>query len=130
MKGNSIKKCSGGENTREIGARYEACAADYLRRNGYEILEQNYRSRRGEIDLIGREGEYLCFVEVKYRKSKGMGYAAEAVGWRKQLTICRAAQYYMMRHGMDEWTPCRFDVVAIDGDEITLLRNAFEFRGR
>lgn len=116
------------KSTREVGSWYEQFAAEYLRMQGYQILEQNYRCRRGEIDLIGREGAYLCFVEVKYRRTKKMGCAAEAVGRHKQFVICRVAQDYLMKHRMEESTPCRFDVVAIDGNEVMLLRNAFEFQ--
>ena len=117
------------ENTRSVGARYEEQAAEYLQTQGYESISRNYRSPRGEIDLIAREGVVLCFVDVKYRAGTGAGYAVEAVNRHKQRRISGAAQWYMMRHGLDEWTPCRFDVVAIDGAEITLLRNAFEFDG-
>ena len=54
-------------NRRETGSRYEKQAAVYLEQKGYEILEMNFRCRRGEIDLVARDGEYLVFVEVKYR---------------------------------------------------------------
>lgn len=55
-------------NKREIGSRYESMAADYLTSQGYEILARNYQNhRRGEIDLVAREGRFLVFIEVKYR---------------------------------------------------------------
>jgi putative endonuclease len=113
-------------NKRELGSTYEALAAEYLRQQGYEIVEQNYRNRQGEIDIVAREGDALCFVEVKFRSGSECGKAAEAVNRKKQHTIVRVAQYYLMRHGYDEWTPCRFDVVAIDNEEISLIRNAYE----
>lgn len=116
-------------NRRAVGKRYEQLAAEYLRDRGFEILETNYRDRRGEIDLIASEGEVLCFVEVKYRSSPGSGGAAEAVDKRKQRTICRVAAYYLMRRGLGDMTPCRFDVVAIEGQRITLYRNAFAYTG-
>jgi putative endonuclease len=113
-------------NKRQLGSVYEELAADYLRQRGYEIIEQNYRNRQGEIDIIAKEGETLCFVEVKFRSGSDYGRAAEAVDRKKQYTIVRVAQYYLMCHGYDEWTPCRFDVVAVDDEEISLIKNAYE----
>lgn len=113
-------------NKRKIGAEQEARAAEYLQQQGYVIRERNYHSRLGEIDIIAVEGEYLCFVEVKYRSNRNFGSAMEAVDHRKQCRIRSVAQYYLMKNGYNEWTPCRFDVVAIEGERMTLLRNAFE----
>lgn len=112
-------------NRRQVGTAYEALAAEYLRQQGFRILEQNYRCRQGEIDIIARDGEHLCFVEVKFRADTAYGSAAEAVDKRKQRTIVRVARYYLMRHGYDEWTPCRFDVLAIEGKTVTLIKNAY-----
>lgn len=113
------------QNRRKVGGRYEDLAADYLTRQGYEILERNYRDRLGEIDIIAREGPYLVFVEVKYRKNLKNGYPEEAVCGRKQQRIRHTASYYLYRHGHGEETPCRFDVVSIAGGEISLFRDAF-----
>ncbi len=113
-------------NRRQLGNGYEELAAEYLVRQGYALLERNYHIRQGEIDIIARDGDVLCFVEVKFRAGMDHGGAAEAVNRRKQQTIVRVAQYYLMRHGYDEWTPCRFDVLAIDGKEIALIKNAYE----
>lgn len=114
------------ENKRQIGTKYERQAAAFLIEQGYEILEYNYRNRSGEIDLIARDQEYLCFVEVKYRTSRKNGFGAEAVNFYKQQNIIQVAQYYMMTHGYNEWTACRFDVVSIDGTDMVLYKNAFE----
>lgn len=114
------------KNKRQLGREYEQQAAAFLIGQGFEIVEYNYRNRQGEIDIIAREGEYLCFVEVKYRGTDQSGYAAEAVNRAKQQNIIRVAQYYLMSHGYSEWTPCRFDVVSIDREHFTLYRNAFE----
>ena len=114
------------ENKRQIGTAYEQLAAAYLMEQGYEIVTLNYRIRTGEIDIIAKDGEYLCFVEVKYRSDDRAGSGLYAVDIRKQRNIIRVAQYYMMQYGLDEWTPCRFDVVSIDGEEITLIQNAFQ----
>ena len=112
-------------NTRKLGTSYEKIAADYLTDKGYEILEMNFRNRMGEIDIIAKDKEYYCFVEVKYRKNSSCGYALEAVTAKKQRIIRKVAMYYMMINNLNEWTPCRFDIVAIDGEEISLLQNAF-----
>lgn len=113
-------------NTREKGTRFEEKAAEYLRSQGVHILECNYRSRRGEIDLIGKDGEYLVFFEVKYRKDALKGEPSEAVNYRKQKNICRVADYYRMIHGIGEFEAIRYDVVAICGDKLAWYQNAFE----
>lgn len=112
------------QNNRKIGRNYEIAAAYYLEQSGYEILECNYRCKSGEIDLIAREGEYLVFCEVKYRKYGDKGNPFEAVNRKKQRTIIRCAQWYMLEHNLKD-IPCRFDVIGISGKEIYLLRNAF-----
>lgn len=112
-------------NTRKKGAEYEQVAAGYLRRFGVQILECNYRNHKGEIDLIGRDGAYTVFFEVKYRRNDKKGAPAEAVNYAKQKTICRVADYYRMTHGMGEFSAVRYDVVAIEGEAITWYKNAF-----
>lgn len=118
-----------GENKRKVGSSYEKQAAEYLKERGYQILTQNYRCRIGEIDLIARDGRYLVFIEVKYRQDAKTGMPQEAVDYRKQVVISKVAAYYCMVHHYREDTPCRFDVVAICGDEVTLIRNAFAYIG-
>lgn len=113
-------------NTRKKGAAYEQVAMEYLRSRGVEILECNYRNRRGEIDIIGRDGAYTVFFEVKYRRDNSMGNPVEAVNYGKQRTICRVADYYRMVHRMGDFEPVRYDVVAICGAEITWYQNAFD----
>lgn len=112
-------------NKRKIGAHGERLAAEYLSRRGMRILERNYKSRRGEVDLIGCQEGYLVFVEVKYRRSDANGDAAEAVDGRKQRRICRAADWYRYARGIGEETPVRYDVVAIRGESVRWLKNAF-----
>lgn len=116
------------KNRRATGTYYEKEAAKYLEGQGYEILTMNYRCRMGEIDMIAREGEYLVFVEVKYRKSSDDGSPEEAVNDKKQRTISRVASYYLMKEYGRMDVCCRFDVVAILGEEIRLIKNAFEYR--
>jgi putative endonuclease len=113
-------------NTRKKGTEYELKAVEYLKKNGIRILEQNYRNRKGEIDIIGKDGEYTVFFEVKYRKDNSKGSPAEAVTYSKQKTICTVADYYRLTHGMGEYTPTRYDVIGICGEEITWYKNAFE----
>ncbi len=118
------------KNRRAIGSEYERLAAAYLKQNGYEILEQNYRCRAGEIDLIARDGSYLVFVEVKYRKNSQKGFGSEAVDRRKQQRIIRAARWYLAGHRQESDILCRFDVVSFCKEQICLLKDAFWCEGR
>lgn len=115
-------------NTRETGCTGEKRAASYLEAKGIQILERNFRCRFGEIDLIGREGDCIVFVEVKYRSSVSMGRPEEAVDFRKQRRICRAALYYLSSRHLENCS-VRFDVIAILGEDITHFEHAFEFHG-
>lgn len=113
-------------NRRQTGTHYEAKAAEYMQRQGYQILECNYRCRQGEIDIVAQDGSYLVFTEVKYRKNLKMGYPAEAVTPKKQRIIRQVAAYYMYSRRISEQTPVRFDVAAIlDEEEIQYIQNAF-----
>lgn len=114
-------------NKRETGAQKEQQVCAYLVSKGISMKEQNFRCRRGEIDLIGYDGEYLVFFEVKYRSGTSKGSAAEAVGLTKQKKICRVADYYRVLHHCAEDTPIRFDVVAVEGGRIEWFKNAFAY---
>lgn len=117
-------------NKRQIGARQEQFACEWLERRGYRIVERNFRCRSGEIDIVAREGGYLVFVEVKYRSSGESGLPQEAVDRRKQRAISHVALYYLHRFGYQEATPVRFDVVALSGQgtlSAALYQNAFDF---
>ena len=116
-------------NKRAVGTAYEKQAGAYLTDQGYQILEYNFRCRLGEIDIVARDGAYLVFVEVKYRRSAESGNPLEAVNHKKQRMISRTASYYCLTHGYGETMPCRFDVVAVLGDEIQVVQNAFEYAG-
>lgn len=115
------------KNKRASGADYEQQAAQYLETLGYQITARNFRCRLGEIDLIAREGKYLVFIEVKYRKNRRMGEPQEAVDFRKQRAICRTAAFYCSRYGISERQPCRFDVAAFTEGKWTIIKNAFDF---
>lgn len=114
-------------NKREKGAQKEEQVCACLRSEGVRIVERNFRNRQGEIDIIGYDGAYLVFFEVKYRSGMSKGTAAEAVGFTKQKKICRVADYYRVIHQCPEDTPIRFDVVAMDGEHIDWIKNAFEY---
>lgn len=113
-------------SNRRKGTQYETKAAEYLKAQGFEILQKNFSSRFGEIDLVAREGRYLVFVEVKYRATARGGHPLEAVDAGKQRRIRKTADFYCLRYGYGEDTPCRFDVVGIIGEEMIHVRNAFE----
>jgi len=112
-------------NKRQMGTSYELKAENYLREKGYKILETNFRNRSGEIDIIAKDGEYFCFIEVKYRTTNDYGNPLEAVTVHKQNQIRKVALYYLMKNKLSEWTPCRFDVIAFEGEKMTHLENAF-----
>ncbi|MCR5595932.1 MAG: YraN family protein [Lachnospiraceae bacterium] len=114
-------------NKREVGSGYELIAGEYLSKNGVSDLIYNYRTRYGEIDIIGRDGDALVFFEVKYRSKDKMGYAAQAVTYKKQSRICRVSDYYMTTERISYDTQIRYDVIAIDGDKLDWIKNAFEY---
>ena len=115
-------------NNRKTGEANEDWAAVYLEQNGVRIIERNFRFHKvGEIDLIGIDGEYLVFFEVKYRKTARAGYAAEAVNYKKIRQICKVSNYYRMINRIPYETPIRFDVVAMDGKQINWIKNAFNY---
>ncbi len=116
-------------NLRAEGAAGEELAVRFLKENGYSIVEQNYRYRRkGEIDIIARDADYLVFCEVKLRRDDSFGPPEYAVTPLKQRTIRRIAEAYLFEHGIREQA-CRFDVVTIrfhDGVPVLgLIKNAF-----
>ncbi len=116
-------------SSRQSGAEGEAFAADYLVKNGYRILERNYRTALGEIDIIARDGKTLVFIEVKARSSTRFGVPQLAVDHRKQLKITRVALAYLSRK-KSMTCLCRFDVLALrkdqNGFEAELIQNAFD----
>ena len=120
------------QNNRQIGDKKEEFVCEWLETQGYRIVERNFRCRSGEIDIVAREGAYLVFIEVKYRRGAECGDPSEAVDRRKQQTISRVALFYLLWHGYAEHTPVRFDVVSVSGTdtvEVKLYRNAFEYCG-
>ena len=100
-----------GQESRLLGRWGESLAAEELRRQGCAILEAGWRCRFGEIDLIARDGPFLCFVEVKLRRSDAHGRAGEFVDRRKQEKLRTSAQLYLAEHSTA--LQPRFDVVEV-----------------
>ena len=115
-------------STRQAGDAAEDRALDHLRAAGLRLVERNYRTPGrggGEIDLILREPDgTLVFVEVRQRSSRDFGGAAASVGAVKQRRIVLAARTYLLRLAAPP--PCRFDVVALDGEGVMWIRAAFD----
>jgi putative endonuclease len=110
------------------GARGEETAVQHLQREGYRVVERNYRCRRGEIDIIAEESQVLCFVEVRSCHSAAFGGPLATVSAAKQARIIRAARHYLMIRGWER-REIRFDVVGITYEpelQIQLVRGAFE----
>lgn len=108
------------------GARAEALAADFLLEHGLDIVARNYRTRRGEIDLIARDRDALVFVEVRQRRSRDFGGAAASITAAKRMRLVAAAQSYIA--SLPREPNCRFDAVVIDGPSsarIEWLRDIF-----
>lgn len=114
-------------NKRKLGFAKEDEAARFLTECGLKILELNYSNRFGEIDIIARDGDYTVFVEVKYRKTASSGYPEEAVGFTKARRISKVADYYRVCKKLSGDAPVRFDVVAVEGDNIRWYKDAFSY---
>ncbi len=113
----------------KFGEESESIAASYLKKQGYKIIEQNYRTKLGEIDIIAREKDTIAFIEVKSRKSKNFGSPKWAVTPKKQRKISMVALWYL-KTTMQSNVKARFDVVSIisskDKPSIEIVKNAFE----
>ena len=117
--------------TKEIGNKGEDYAVDFLLKNEYKILNRNYHSKFGEIDIIAENKEYLIFVEVKTRHKDSLTLPYEAVDKSKQRKIIKTAKYFLMKNPTEKY--CRFDVCEVFTDKATLglsrinyIENAFE----
>lgn len=122
---------AGAPSTRQRGDAAEARALAHLQGRGLRLVERNYRvargpsARGGEIDLILRDRDgTLVFVEVRSRRSAAHGGAAASVGMAKRQRLLLAARHYLAR--LPSPPPCRFDVVALDGDGIEWIQAAFD----
>ncbi len=104
---------------KELGQEGEQMAADYLKKNGWQILELNYRYRRSEIDLIATKGQLLVFFEVKARSDTAFGHPEDFVGDKKAENIIKGAEHYIEK--LDWKGNIRFDIISIIKKEIPEL---------
>lgn len=113
------------KNTTAIGQRAEALACDYLKANGFEIVERNYRDRFCEIDIIAKNNDSICFVEVKFRNTNDFGGGVGAIHHYKQQRLQKAAGSWLAHHPeLDNLQP-QIDIIAIDQhNQIEHLPNA------
>lgn len=114
----------------ELGRRGEEIAAEYLINSGYEIIERNFKNKLGEIDIIAKDKNTLCFIEVKTRRTANFGSPFEAVTPRKQHKLIRLAESYLQYKKINN-ADIRFDCIAVfveeEGDEqVELIKGAFE----
>jgi len=112
--------------TQILGKEGELQAKKFLEQHGIEVLEQNYRTKTGEIDFICRDKQEIVFVEVKSRMTGAFGEGSEAVNGRKQDKMIKTALFYLQSNRWDE-RPYRFDVISIliNSNQINHIRNAF-----
>ena len=116
-------------NKRNLGTFYEDIAAGYINNHGGKVIKRNFRTRQGEIDIIAKDGKYLCFIEVKYRSDDFFGEPQEAVNFRKQKHICKVSDFYLYSKYKSFDLPVRYDVVAISQKDniftFKWIKNAF-----
>ncbi|MBV6286048.1 YraN family protein [Pseudomonas aegrilactucae] len=113
------------------GNAAEQQALHYLQAQGLQLLAQNWRCKRGELDLVMLDGDTVVFVEVRYRLHAGFGGALASVDNRKQQKLVLAAQYFLQKETRWANQPCRFDVIALQGrghsgTPLDWLKNAFD----
>lgn len=113
------------------GRQGENIALDYLKNEGYLIVERNYRCHLGEMDIIAKEGDTLVFVEVKSRRSRNFGAPQEAVGTKKQRKLSMIALFYLQEQRAPE-VNARFDIIAVHigsgKPHVELIRDAFDLQ--
>lgn len=118
------------QTTTETGQITEKFTCEYLILQNLTFIDQNFHSKYGEIDLIMLDGSTYVFIEVKYRKNNRFGGSLVAVSPNKQEKLRLCAKFYLQQKQLNEYnTPCRFDIVALEGDienpNINWLKNAF-----
>jgi putative endonuclease len=109
--------------TTESGRQAEDRALAYLQSQGLVLLKRNFRSRRGEIDLVMRDAATIVFVEVRRRHSRQFGGAAASITASKQARLWRCAEFFLQSY--PSASACRFDAICIDGEALTWLRHIF-----
>lgn len=115
---------------REQGAKIEALALGYLQEQGAKLIQQNFRCRLGEIDLIVADQNTLVFVEVRFRKNVAFGTALESINWQKRRKIIATAAFFLKRFPHFRQAPCRFDSLTarLSARELCFewIQNAFQ----
>lgn len=111
-------------NKRGRGSFYEEVCVEYLIKNGFDILHRNYRCKLGEIDIIAKKDDIIRFIEVKFRGSGSYGSALEAVDFRKQRRIMRAASWFLNEYGLND-AQCSFDVMTVENNEARYYFNCY-----
>ncbi len=114
-------------NKRSLGSYIEKECVLFLQENDVRHIQTNFGCKIGEIDIIGYCGIYLTFFEVKFRKNEQCGLAESAVDYYKQKTICRVSDYYMVKNHLSLDIPVRYDVLAVNGENIVWYKNAFDY---
>lgn len=118
-------------NKRVIGDGNEELACKYLISQGCRIVFRNFRCKQGEIDIIARDGDYLCFIEVKFRKNSDFGQPQEAVNISKQRKISQVSRFYLYSKNLSFDIPIRYDVIAVSVNEgistFKWIKNAFDY---
>lgn len=114
-------------NRRILGQKGEEIACKALEKDGYRIIEKNFRCRQGEIDIIAEDKGVICFIEVKARSSDRFGFPEEAVTHWKRKKLWTVAVVYLGKRRIKS-RDMRFDVVSVDlkTEEARIIRNAFE----
>jgi len=108
----------------DLGKKGEDISVKFLKKQGYEIIERNYRCSLGEVDIVAKDKNILCFVEVKARKTEEYGLPQEAIDGYKQKKLARVALTYLKQKKICE-QDVRFDVVSVYPDRVELIKDAF-----
>lgn len=114
-------------NKREIGNDVEEYVVKYLSSKGIRIIDRNFYTKHGELDIIGMDDEYLVFFEVKYRKDGKYGNPLEAVTKKKIRNLYNASRIYLYLKHYPENTFIRFDCIGVSEGKIEWLKNAISF---
>ena len=107
-----------------LGKIGEDKATEYLKKSGFKILDKNYKTHVGEIDIIAKDGEIIVFIEVKTRTTENYGAPAEAVNKQKQEKYFKVASEYLVKNNLIDFE-CRFDVIEILDGKINHVKDAF-----
>jgi putative endonuclease len=118
----------------EIGRSGEEAAVEFLKQNGYRIIQRNYKNKLGEIDIVAKDDNTLCFIEVKTRTSFTFGYPQEAITLTKQKKINKVAMSYLKQYNLLN-NPARFDIISVvlnnqNKFDIDIIKDAFSAQGK